>query len=59
MFYSKIREQNKDHLREVLEALSIERMYVKFSKCNNWLRKAQILGNIVNDKGILVDLAKI
>ena len=34
-------------------------MYAKFSKCKFWLREVKFLGNIVNQKGILVDPAKI
>ena len=30
-----------------------------FSKCEFWLREVQFLGNLVNQYGILVDLAKI
>ena len=34
-------------------------MYAKFSKCEFWLREVQFLGHLVNQKGILVDPAKI
>ena len=34
-------------------------MYAKFSKCEFWLREVQFLGHLLNQKGILVDPAKI
>ena len=36
-----------------------ERLFAKFSKCEFWLREVQFLGHLVNQKGILVDPAKI
>ena len=39
--------------------LRSERHYAKFSKCDFWLREVQFLGHLVNQKGILVDPAKI
>ncbi|KAI3732298.1 hypothetical protein L1987_63502 [Smallanthus sonchifolius] len=47
------------HLKEVLEALKKERLYVKFSKCAFWLREVQFLGHVINPNGIMVDPAKI
>ena len=46
-------------MREVLEALRREKLYAKFSKCEFWLREVQFLGHVVNEKGIMVDPAKI
>ena len=59
MGYSKTREQQKQHLREVLDTLRRERFYAKFSKCDFWLREVHFLGHIINQAGILVDPAKI
>ncbi|CAH1431388.1 unnamed protein product [Lactuca virosa] len=56
---SKTQEQHEEHLREVLETLRRERLFAKFSKCEFWLREVQFLGHLVNQKGILVDPAKI
>ena len=36
-----------------------ERIYAKLLKCEFWLREVQFLGHLVNQKGILVDPAKI
>ena len=59
LVYSKTQEQHEEHLREVLETLRRERLFAKFSKCEFWLREVQFLGHLVNQKGILVDPAKI
>ena len=59
LVYSKTQEQHEEHLREVLEVLRRERLFAKFSKCEFWLREVQFLGHLVNQKGILVDPAKI
>ena len=59
LVYSKTREQYEQHLREILGALRMERLYAKFSKCDFWLREVQFLGHLVNQNGILVDPTKI
>ena len=59
LVYSKTQEQHKEHLREVLEVLRREKRFAKFSKREFWLHEVQFLGHLVNQKGILVDLAKI
>ena len=38
LVYSKTREQHEEHLRELLGVLRRGRLYVKFSKCEFWLR---------------------
>ena len=47
------------YMREVLETLRRERLFAKFSKCEFLLREVQFLGHLVNQKGILVDPAKV
>ncbi|KAJ9544711.1 hypothetical protein OSB04_024418 [Centaurea solstitialis] len=59
LVYSKTKDDHDAHLREVLETLKKEKLYAKFSKCDFWLREVQFLGHVVNEKGILVDPAKI
>ena len=59
LVYSRSREQHEEHLREVLGVLRSERLYAKFSKCDFWLREVQFLEHLVNQKGILVDPAKV
>ncbi|GJS91521.1 putative reverse transcriptase domain-containing protein [Tanacetum coccineum] len=39
--------------------LKQEKLYVKFSKCEFWLREVQFLGHVINNKGIKVDPTKI
>lgn len=41
-----------------LETLREERLYVKFFKCEFWLREMQFLGHFVNRNGILGDPTK-
>ncbi|KAI3706879.1 hypothetical protein L6452_24918 [Arctium lappa] len=59
------RELNKSmsdheaHLRSVLELLKREKLYVKISKYEFWLREVQFLGHVVSEDGIKVDPAKI
>ena len=46
-------------MRQVLQRLSVEKLYAKFSKCEFWLNKVIFLGHVVSDKGISVDPSKI
>ena len=39
LVYSKTQEQHGEHTRKVLETLRRESLYVKFSKCEFWLRE--------------------
>ncbi|XP_076951338.1 putative mitochondrial protein AtMg00860 [Bidens hawaiensis] len=48
-----------EHLKEVLEILKEEKLYVRFSKCAFWLREVQFIGHVINPKGITVDPSKI
>ncbi|KAJ9541583.1 hypothetical protein OSB04_028089 [Centaurea solstitialis] len=48
LVYSKTKEEHEIHLREVVETLRRERLDVKFSKCEFWLREVQFLGHVVN-----------
>ncbi|KAD5317951.1 hypothetical protein E3N88_17897 [Mikania micrantha] len=59
LIYSKNQEEHAEHLRLVLELLKNEQLYVKFSKCDFWIREVQFFGHVVNEKGIHVDPAKI
>ena len=43
----------------MLESLKRKRPFEKFSKCEFWLREVQFLGHLVNQKGIMVDSAKV
>ncbi|KAL8124030.1 hypothetical protein AgCh_011875 [Apium graveolens] len=59
LIYSKTEEHHMEHLRISLEILRKEKLYVKFSKCEFWIKEVQFLGHVVNKEGIKVDPAKI
>ncbi|GJX36150.1 putative reverse transcriptase domain-containing protein, partial [Tanacetum coccineum] len=59
LIYSKTQEEHVEHLRLVLEMPKKEKLYVKFFKCEFWLREVQFLGHVINGNGIHVDLSKI
>ncbi|GJV16429.1 putative reverse transcriptase domain-containing protein [Tanacetum coccineum] len=59
LIYSKTREEHVEHLRLVLGLLKKEKMYVKFSKCEFWLREVQFLRHVINGNEIHVDPSKI
>ncbi|GJS14936.1 putative reverse transcriptase domain-containing protein [Tanacetum coccineum] len=59
LIYSKNKKEHKEHLKEILELLKKEELYVKFSKCEFWLHKVQFLGHVIDSQGIHVDPAKI
>nr|GEZ35114.1 putative reverse transcriptase domain-containing protein [Tanacetum cinerariifolium] len=49
----------KEHHKKILELLKKEELYAKFSKCEFWIPKVQILGHVIDSQGIHVDPAKI
>nr|GEU29308.1 reverse transcriptase domain-containing protein [Tanacetum cinerariifolium] len=59
LIYSKDNKEHEEHLKAILELLKMEKLYAKFSKCEFWILKVQFLGNIIDSRGIHVDLAKI
>ncbi|GJT57121.1 reverse transcriptase domain-containing protein [Tanacetum coccineum] len=59
LIYSKTKEEHDAHLRLILELLKKEELYAKFSKCDFWLSKVQILGHVIDSEGIHLDPAKI
>ncbi|KAI3742549.1 hypothetical protein L1987_60234 [Smallanthus sonchifolius] len=52
-------EDHEHHLKLILELLSNENLYAKFSKCEFWIREVHFLGHVINKKGIHVDPSKI
>nr|GEV91458.1 putative reverse transcriptase domain-containing protein [Tanacetum cinerariifolium] len=54
-----LKGEHKEHLRIILKLLKKEQLYAKFSKCDFWLEFVQILGRVIDNKGVLVDRAKI
>ncbi|GKF84045.1 putative reverse transcriptase domain-containing protein, partial [Tanacetum coccineum] len=59
LIYSKNKQEHEEHLKIILELLKKEELYVKFSKCEFWIPKVQLLGHVIDSKGIHVDPAKI
>nr|GEZ88530.1 putative reverse transcriptase domain-containing protein [Tanacetum cinerariifolium] len=57
--YSCNKEEHANHLRIILELLIKEKLYVKFSKCDFWIRTVQFLGHLIDSQGLHVDPAKI
>nr|GEW72745.1 putative reverse transcriptase domain-containing protein [Tanacetum cinerariifolium] len=52
-------EEHKAHLKIILDLHKKEKLYVKFSKCEFWLKEVQFLGHVVNREGIHVDPSKV
>ncbi|GJS69609.1 putative reverse transcriptase domain-containing protein [Tanacetum coccineum] len=59
LIYSKSRKEHEGHLKLILKLLKEEELYTKFSKCEFWLSKVQLLGHVIDSEGIHVDPAKI
>ncbi|CAA0840340.1 Uncharacterized mitochondrial protein AtMg00860, partial [Striga hermonthica] len=59
LIYSKSQKEHEEHLRVVLETLTREKLYAKFSKCEFWLRRVAFLGHVITQAGIEVDPSKI
>nr|GEW74679.1 putative reverse transcriptase domain-containing protein [Tanacetum cinerariifolium] len=59
LIYSKSKQEYEEHLKFILELLTKEELYAKFSKCELWFPKVQFLGHVIDSKGIHVDPAKI
>jgi hypothetical protein len=59
LIYSKNEEENEEHLQFVLQKLREHELYVKFSKCDFWLKEVAFLGHIITNGGIVVDPSKV
>ncbi|GJU92831.1 putative reverse transcriptase domain-containing protein [Tanacetum coccineum] len=59
LIYSKSKEEHAEHLKLILELLKKEELYAKFSKCEFWLSRVQILSHVIDSEGIHLDPAKI
>ena len=59
LIYSKSEEEHAEHLRLVLTKLREYRLYVKFSKCEFWLREIIFLDHVISAKGVAVIPAKV
>jgi hypothetical protein len=59
LVYSKSSTDHEQYLRNVLQVLWENQLYVKLSKYDFWLDKVIFLGHVVSTKGIYIDLRKI
>jgi hypothetical protein len=59
LVYSKSEEEHDEHLRVVLTRLRDHQLYVKFSKCEFWLKEVQFLGHVLSAEGVAVDPGKV
>nr|GEW64065.1 putative reverse transcriptase domain-containing protein [Tanacetum cinerariifolium] len=53
------KQEHEEHLKLILELLKKEQLYAKFSKREFWIPKVQIIGYVIDSRGIHVDPAKI
>jgi hypothetical protein len=59
LVYSKHWDEHIQHLRQVFDVLSVQKFYVKPSKCLFGAREVDYLGHIVSQDGVRVDNRKI
>nr|GEU73315.1 putative reverse transcriptase domain-containing protein [Tanacetum cinerariifolium] len=59
LIYSKDEKGHEEHLKAILESLKKEELYAKFSECEFWIPKVQLLGHVIDSQGIHVDPTKI
>jgi hypothetical protein len=59
LIYSKIWEENEEHLNLVPQVLREHKFYVNFSKCDFFQKKFHYLGHVIIEEGVVVDPDKI
>lgn len=59
LIYSKTKEEHTDHLRLTLDKLRGHQLYVKFSKCEFWMKKVDFLGHMMYAEGVAIDPRKV
>ena len=59
LIYSQSEREHEDHLRVVLQLLRGHRLYTNLSKCEFWLTKLRILGQVVSTSGVSVNTEKV
>jgi hypothetical protein len=59
LIYSRSKEEHEEHLRIVLQLLRDHQLYVKFSKCEFYIKEVPFLGHVVSPEGITVDPSKV
>nr|GEW74858.1 RNA-directed DNA polymerase homolog [Tanacetum cinerariifolium] len=50
LIYSKNEKEHKEHLKKILELLKKEKLYAKFSKCECWIPKANVVADTLSRK---------
>ncbi|WMV58509.1 hypothetical protein MTR67_051894 [Solanum verrucosum] len=58
LIYSRSEDENTDHFKILLQVLKDQPLFVKFSKCEFWLRSVAFLGHIISRMGIEFDPKK-
>nr|GEZ20881.1 putative reverse transcriptase domain-containing protein [Tanacetum cinerariifolium] len=53
LIYSRSEEEHEADLKTILDLLKKEKLYVKFSKCEFWMKEVQFLGHVVNREGLV------
>ena len=59
LIFFKNEEEYKEYLRLVLEKFREYKLYVKFSKCEFWLKEVGFFGYVISGEGIAVDSVKV
>jgi hypothetical protein len=59
LVYSRSEEEHEEHLHLALQKLRENRLYVKLSKCEFWMKQVAFLGHAISKGGISVDLSKV
>jgi hypothetical protein len=59
LVYSRNEEEHEELLRLVLQKLRENQLYAKPSKCEFWLSVVSLLGHVIIDGGIAMDLGKV
>jgi hypothetical protein len=59
LIFPKMEEEHEKHLRIVLEKLTSNQLYAKFSKCEFWLTEVAFLGHDISAGGVSVDPSKV
>ena len=59
LIYSDNEQLHEKHLRLSLEVLKKNKLYVKFSKCDFWLKEILFLGHIISKNSVSVDPSKV
>ena len=54
LVYSKNEGDHMDHVTVVLQVIKENQLFVKYSKCDFWLRSVVFLGNMISSEGIEV-----